>query len=61
LRVHSARQLANLPSSRAESDIFEDFVVLVQRVTYFVDCLFFRHNHFTIFKGLGLKEKPDFI
>ncbi len=60
-RVESACQLANFPSTRAVSDIVENWNMFMQSVSDFVDCLLLGHNHLPILKGLGLEEEPDLV
>lgn len=61
LRVEAASQFANLPSSRAVSDVSKDFVVLMQGMANFVYRLLLGQYQLTLLHSLRLKEETHFI
>lgn len=59
--VGYASFLADLRSTWSICDVFEEFVVLMESMSYFVDRLFFGYNQLSIFECLRLKEEAHFV
>jgi len=57
----NAGLLAYLPSAGGVGNVFEDFVVLVQRMADFVDTLPLQGNQFAIPKCFGLEEETHLV